>query len=680
MPIRLIDASANLGRVQTTLADAAPVFTGTFTLAPGRTGTAQTGLSPVTSLLVGNFQSNANRVGTIGTTLAGHSSSLVGTFVQPGAPYQSVRTFATSYTEGEFDRAKILANSSTALGSFWATGEGTLELFMQPISGNTAASVATGSGQYTWIWGNIIVDRDRYNQLPGWGLSLTDGRVTFGLKTSAGQYTARGTSDTRTATQLIHVAVQRNATSGRIRIWVNYTLEVDVTGPTGTLAYPAGATPLNLCGPNENLSCSFSDPFIVIGAEKHRAPGVLGFNGIWSEVRFSSVARYSASTITPLTGRFSNDASTVGLFSCDETSGNTLLDKSTNANHGSLIVGGTNNGPQRSLTGPVYSGSITHGQSFTVSGSGFGTKSSNSLVWDNCSHGQAITSRWSSYWPDASGASLNLGYRAPQRSVALPHSNVTAYLCGAHSPGTGFNAGYNVAFWRSYTRPSFPYWTCWSWYERLDPAWNFGGDNNLKWYGFSTGGSIYELPNNWYIEFENSTFTSTSVQGFWHTNDDAGTTGLGAGGTLYGSSGQPNPCAQWVKKEIVIQWNSANTGRLLGWANNSQKFNYTGKTDGYSGTARSDGIGGYARNQTSNNWRYFADIYNDRGTSPGRFYLTNNATYTSSTINEIQPWTTWADGSVSLTCNKGSLPSGTVHLHYRNEAGTHQYIGTRTIS
>lgn len=350
------------------------------------------------------------------------------------------------------------------------------------------------------------------------------------------------------------------------------------------------------------------------------------------------------------------------------------------------------------------SGDLVHGETFEVTGSGFGSKSSNTLVWDNCSHGEALSNRWSRWWPDESTADYNLNYRTPAalgRSVALPHSRITAYLCGAHyadgQPSTSASE-WNVAVWRSFTRPSLPYYSVWSWYERVDPNWVFGlsgtPDDNYKFYGYSNGNSIYEFPNNWYFaavaavgsagEFDNATESMS-----WLTGDDAGGSGLSWHGFVtepdgHGGVSHTNPASAWIKREMVVRWDDSSglTGSIQTWTDCVETFNRSGGyTDNYAGTTRSEGIGGYARSDGDpNNWRYFADIYYDRGSSPGRFFLANNATFDSATIREPQSYGSWSSTSVTLTCNGGALSAGTVHLHFRDEVNGHQYIGERTLA
>ena len=141
----------------------------------------------------------------------------------------------------------------------------------------------------------------------------------------------------------------------------------------------------------------------------------------------------------------------------------------------------------------AVSGGPTHGSQLTITGSGFGSKSSAApLVWDACA-AAGVSSQWSGVWPKASSNSdYNLKCRAPIRSVSPPHSNISMYMAGAHAEASGAYSGYNVMAYK--TVSSNPGYVYSSWYERMDPNWTFclnGGDNNFKLWDFSNGAEPY---------------------------------------------------------------------------------------------------------------------------------------------------------------------------------------------
>jgi len=337
------------------------------------------------------------------------------------------------------------------------------------------------------------------------------------------------------------------------------------------------------------------------------------------------------------------------------------------------------------------SGTLSHKQTVIVQGSGFKTKSSAApVVWDDCS-GTNITDKWSGAWPNGSGTSYNMAYRTPAglgRGVALPHPNITKYMCGAHYPGSGYNAGYNVMVWKNKTKPSFPAYSYWSYYERFDPSYPISGNDNCKIYDYSCGTSPYAMnsstDNNWYIEYVGG-LPSPPSSANWHYNDDtfafwpnsclynanapsyADRSGTSS---LYGGACN-NPIAGWHKVEIEIKWTDQPDGYFKVWDNGVLKVHYIGETDRqWAGTARNEGIGGYARIANSTNaWRYFADIYHDYSRS--RVIIGNASTYNASTIREVQVPSAWSDGSITLSINQGVYAAGqTAYLYIVDPDGS----------
>lgn len=392
MPIRFVDRTevTRVGAIISQLDNASGSLAGTHTAPPARTGTVAASLQPVTGSLTGSFQSNANRTGTIATTLSGATASFAGAFTAAGTSFGAIRTFNTSPTAGDVDRAKIARTTDVnaaagAMQTWGAAGSvAGIEWYMQPLSGNNAASVSTGAGLYTAITGNAVIDCDRYNLNPAFDITLTDGRLTISVRTNSGSYTARGTSDLRLWTSLLHCAVQLNTSTGNLQAWLNGAREINVTHSSmaSSIAYPAGATPLNLCGLSGNQPCTFSDPYVCIGQEKHLAGDAYpGCSMYFSELHFYTGAKYSSSaTITPPSARLtavSGSVTTRGLWHCDESSGTQLTDASGNGNHGQLFVGGPNSGPTRVTNSPSFTGgTLAHGSLYTISvpGGGLGTR------------------------------------------------------------------------------------------------------------------------------------------------------------------------------------------------------------------------------------------------------------------------------------------------------------------
>lgn len=186
------------------------------------------------------------------------------------------------------------------------------------ISGNTASCGGTsGTG---WITGDIMIDLDAISATRSIGISLHAGAVAFGVRNNVGSgYTLCGAVQVADSTWH-HVAVTRDGGTGEMCIYVDGTQDSCETGPTGDASYPAS---------NDCQSWCNSDPFFVLGAEKH---GTADFNtypsysGVLDELRVSDNVRYTANFTAP--ARLSSDANTLGLYHFDEGSGAVIADSS----------------------------------------------------------------------------------------------------------------------------------------------------------------------------------------------------------------------------------------------------------------------------------------------------------------------------------------------------------------
>ncbi len=207
-------------------------------------------------------------------------------------------------------------------------GDFTLEFHVRgTLAENPAPAVSCGANE-NWILGNIVFDRDRWE--PGgrdWGVSLGAGRVVFGVTNGSLQSAtfcgATGVLDGAWH----HVAVQRRAADGLVQIWVDGALDAAGAGPPGDVSYPGDETPSGTnCG---GAPCLGSDPFLVIGAEKHDAgPSFPSFSGWIDEVRISGILRYTV-PFAPPSAPFTPDAATLALYHFDEGEGDTIGDASS---------------------------------------------------------------------------------------------------------------------------------------------------------------------------------------------------------------------------------------------------------------------------------------------------------------------------------------------------------------
>ena len=229
--------------------------------------------------------------------------------------------FALSFdgtASGDVDRVKIRvddpANAVPGGPIDVGSGDFTIELWVKGAAAKNAAPAVACGANAAWVDGNVVVDRHRFNQDRNFGISIAGGVVVFGVSGSAtGQRTICGATAV-VDDQWHHVAVQRRRSDGFLWLFVDGSLQASADGPDGDISYPDDGVPGNFCGG----PCIGTDPFLVIGANKHDAGP--SFRGLVDEVRVSNVLRYAASFVRPR-APFVPDAATVGLYHFDEGTG-----------------------------------------------------------------------------------------------------------------------------------------------------------------------------------------------------------------------------------------------------------------------------------------------------------------------------------------------------------------------
>jgi len=262
-----------------------------------------------------------------------------------GAGY-ALRFFGNGVND--IDRVKIQiddpANANPGPPADLGATDFTLEFWMKAqASENNAPTVSCGSN-VNWIFGNTVFDRDRYNQDRKFGLSIAGGRFVFGVSgNGTDDRTICGTTNVLD-TQWHHVAVQRRRSDGWMWLYVDGRLESQADGPDGDISYPDDAVPGNFCGG----PCTNSDPYLVIGAEKHDAGAQFpSYSGWIDEARLSNTLRYFSDFQRP-TAPFVTDPSTVALYHFDEGIGDVIADTSGypgGPSHGVRRFGGNPSGP-----------------------------------------------------------------------------------------------------------------------------------------------------------------------------------------------------------------------------------------------------------------------------------------------------------------------------------------------
>jgi hypothetical protein len=259
----------------------------------------------------------------------------------------SLRFFGTG--AGDVDRVKIPiddpATTNPGPPADIGAEDFTLEFWMKANGADNTATAITCGANSDWIFGNVVIDRDRFSQERDYGLSLAGGRIVFGVNGPGNlARTLCGTTSVLDG-GWHHIAVQRRRSDGWLWIFVDGVLQAQADGPDGDISYPDEGVPGNFCdGP-----CTNSDPFLVLGAEKHDAgPQYPSYSGYLDELRLSNSLRYSA-PFSPVLQPFSPDASTVALYHFDEGTGDFIGDSSGAAgglSHGTRRFGGNPAGPQ----------------------------------------------------------------------------------------------------------------------------------------------------------------------------------------------------------------------------------------------------------------------------------------------------------------------------------------------
>lgn len=315
-----------------------------------------------------------------------------------------------------------------------------------------------------------------------------------------------------------------------------------------------------------------------------------------------------------------------------------------------------------SITG--VSDSFTHGQSVTISGSGFGIKSQASpVVWDDC-QGDDPLDLWDRIYNRDSGADYILDYRTPSevgRGVSTAHNHANKYMAGCFYPGGTPYLGSNVGVWKERSGVTGANFMYISWYERLDPLWSWDlgtiADNNFKIVRLARDNG-----ENAIFYFENNTGGYAFFNGF-HLTDFV------TGNGRYHDYPIIDFRNEWIKFELEAKID--NSGYVKVWANGILAMDYSDDFL-YSENAMSYIImlGSYARDTGADTqWKYYNDIYLDY---THQKVLIGNASSLPecTTFREVQIPSAWSDDSITVTVNEGSAPHDTAYLFVFDETGT----------
>jgi agmatine/peptidylarginine deiminase len=239
---------------------------------------------------------------------------------------------------GDIDRIKIPINNPEKNADIGF--DFTIEFQMNALlSDNPLGAGAVQGNNDDWVLGHVIVDRDIFG--PGdygdYGISLTNGRIAFGVNNGANSFTLIGSTMVADG-NWYHIAVTRNQSDGELQIFVNGVLD------NAVISYVTG----NVSYRNNRTTIWPNDPYIILGAEKHDYDNTTypSYSGYLDELRISNIVRYNGSYSPVET--FTDDEFTVALYHFNEGSGTAVFDAaaiSGNNSDGYLSIGGSPAGP-----------------------------------------------------------------------------------------------------------------------------------------------------------------------------------------------------------------------------------------------------------------------------------------------------------------------------------------------
>ncbi len=230
----------------------------------------------------------------------------------------------------------------------------TYEFWLRGRLADNATNHAGGDVEmfdYTWIEGNIILDRDVWcGTERNFGVSLAGGKIRFGVgegDSGVGfSTTIEGSEDVLDDTWH-HVAVVRNIGNGSLMIVVDGVVDFSssLNISLNDLSYPDAGIPVTGdCSTGQLTDYGW---YLVVAAEKHDAGSAYpSYNGFMDELRIWNTAR----TLQEIqANRFrvidNNTPGLVGHYRFESGSGTAVIDSSAaGAPTGQLIAGVAANG------------------------------------------------------------------------------------------------------------------------------------------------------------------------------------------------------------------------------------------------------------------------------------------------------------------------------------------------
>lgn len=302
-------------------------------------------------------------------------------------------------------------------------------------------------------------------------------------------------------------------------------------------------------------------------------------------------------------------------------------------------------------------GTISNGQSITISGSSFGTKSTAApVVWDNFetgTSGQAVAGK-----TPVIGSSWSIGTSqgTPTYSTASLRTN------SSRSVALGFNSSVYRNYLQIVNSSDELYFTFWA--RRYSPD-----SNGRNWKPYYLYSSNYSQP-------DQALGTWSPDMGGWRVGLDYSD---GTGGpTIWGPTDDiVDLNGKWIRFEVYVKQSSANTSNgatvvtMHYEADNTIKSlsNTAIKTNTSTTKYGMINIGQYEMSQSGHTATvYIDDVYFD--TSRARVEIGNASTWSSCTRREIQIHSGWGTSSITAKINQGAFSGGqTAYLYVVDSNG-----------
>lgn len=348
-------------------------------------------------------------------------------------------------------------------------------------------------------------------------------------------------------------------------------------------------------------------------------------------------------------------------------------------------------------TGPNItnvSGTLAHGNTITISGSGFGIKAAaEPHIWETLEDGNVDLYATIGSWNSNGG----IGNLTASSSIVRPHRTLSAFAdINSDNISACFDAGPAVA----------SKWFVSFWFY-LGSNFSFNNCKNDKFYRFAVPGLPSEtttacFQDGYDMHLNNEYMagivpSTTYYQGAY--SDQWVPPVVGSTETVEELYGRPKP--SWIDPTF-IGWRFTNDINIQKWHQMAYEYeegtlnNYDGHTKiwfdgklivdkniltrstGYDHDKRPKHIGFYHSGSTggTSNYFYINDVYVDSAFS--RVEIGNASTYNSCTHREIQPLTAWNSNgqSITVTVNQGSFENtNNAYLYVVDSEGAVNPIG-----